>query len=250
MKNRVLVTFAIAFLPLLLIAQHRDSKAIAVLNQSVLAMGGSAPSDSAATGQIALSAGSKEEVGTIRVLTRGTDQSLVEVTTDERRTIVYSRGHAVEKHGLNARKLQLELAMAGQAIEFPLPLLVRALAEDDVSVTYVGLEQIDGISAHHIRFAKSFVGREFQSLTELSRRDLWIDAATGLPKKLSYEIRSARGASAAIPVEVWFSDFRVFGEVLYPTSVIKHLNGTPWAVVRIESVVLNAGLSDADFKLD
>ncbi|SRR6266403_781741 len=61
-------------------AQPRDPQAIALLQSSVRAMGGSVPSDSVATGSVVVVAGSLTTSGTVRILTRGTDQTLEQLS--------------------------------------------------------------------------------------------------------------------------------------------------------------------------
>ncbi len=88
----------------------RDSQAVALVQQVVAAMRGVVPSDSVATGTIELVAGSKAETGTIRILTRGLDQTAEHIETGEgRRRFLYSRGRAFE--GQSQKPVQLELAV-------------------------------------------------------------------------------------------------------------------------------------------
>src|ERR1700687_4223002 len=69
----------------------RDAQAVTLLQTSVGAMGGNVPSDSVATGSIKIVAGSQTSTGTIRILTRGTDQSSEQITLPEAtRTVTYS----------------------------------------------------------------------------------------------------------------------------------------------------------------
>jgi hypothetical protein len=59
----------------------RDAHAVTALQQAIAAMGGTMPSDSTATGTVTIVAGSETNQGTIRILTRGTQQTLEEVQT-------------------------------------------------------------------------------------------------------------------------------------------------------------------------
>lgn len=229
---------------------QRDLEATVVSTQSATAMGGTVPSDSVATGTVTLVAGSKTDSGTVRILTRSTDQTSEQVTTaDGSDTLVYSRGAAAEIQGSSSQYLQLELAVTCQSPDFPLPLLVGALNNADFAFQYVGAETFDdGSPVHHIRFWNTFASQpKLAPLADLSARDLWIDAVSGLPRKLSYVRRAARGAEPGILVEVFYSNFRDVGGALSPFLIQKSLNGTPWATMTITSVTLNAGLTDANF---
>ncbi len=212
-------------------------------------MGGIVPADSLGTGTVTLVAGSKTETGTIHILTRGVDQSLEEIQTSEgRRATIYSRGMADEFEGTSAKSLQLELVVTSQSPDFPLPLLAATLNDPDSAARYVGLESLDGTPTHHVRFWKAFARHpKLQHVAEFSAKDLWLDAASGLPRKLAYVRRAASGAEPGIPLEVLYSDYRNVGGVLYPYRIEKSLNGTPWATISIANVVFNSGLTDTNF---
>jgi len=226
---------------------QRDPQAVTVLTQSIAAMGGSVPTDSVATGTVTLVAGSLTETGTIGILTRGVDQSSEQIQTPSvTHKIIYSRGQANDIHGTVIRT-QLELAVSSQSPDFPLPLLAGALNNIEMSFQYVGLETLSGAPVHHIRFWNTFSEPWIQHLTEFSRKDLWLDAASRLPIRLSYEWREAYGAAPRISVDCYFSDYRNAGGALYPFLIKKSLNGTPWITITILNAKLNMGLSDADF---
>jgi hypothetical protein len=59
---------------------QRNAQAVALLQASVTAMGGTVPSDSVAAGNVTIVAGSLTSNGTIQILTRGTNQSSEQTT--------------------------------------------------------------------------------------------------------------------------------------------------------------------------
>lgn len=77
--TRLVLSFVLSALVLLpCVAQQpvtSNPLATSLVQSSIRAMGGSVPSDSAATGNVTIIAGSETTTGTIRILTRGTDQS-------------------------------------------------------------------------------------------------------------------------------------------------------------------------------
>jgi hypothetical protein len=230
---------------------QRDPQAVAALSSAIKALGGNPPADSVATGQVTLVAGSLTEAGTIRILTRGASQSLEDLqTSSTHRVVAYSNGFARQTDNSSSRPLQLELAVTSQSPLFPLPLLVGVLANPDFSFQYLGLESLDGAAAHHIRFWNTFASQpNLQHLAEFSARELWLDAATGLPLKLSYEQRAARGAAPRFPIDVFYSAYRNVGGVQYPFFIRKTFNGTPWATLAIQQVQFATGLTDANFPI-
>ena len=121
----VAVFVILSALPVSLLAQQltqtttaptRDQQAIAVLQQSFAAMGKTLPADSVATGMVTIIAGTRTETGTIRILTRGSDQTIEELDTDlGRRKLVYSRLIATEVEDTVTHKLSGQLAATSQA---------------------------------------------------------------------------------------------------------------------------------------
>lgn len=230
---------------------QRDAQAILLLTQAVSAMGGNAPDSSVATGTIDLVEGSLEETGTVRIVTRGLNEARERIQTNRGlRERVYASGLAGNVTDFKRDTLSLEMAASSQSPNFPLPLLAAALSNPDFAFEYLGQETLDGTSVYHIRFWNTYSSNpRLQHLAEFSVKDLWLDAASGLPKKISYDQRAGSGAVPRIHIEASYSDYRDVGGVLYPFLIKRIYNGTPWATIRIDSVVLNSGVSDADFQI-
>jgi hypothetical protein len=229
----------------------QDPQAIVVLQRSISTMGSSLPSDSVATGSVQTVAGSQASLGTIQILTKGSAESLVQMTMpDATRTTIYANGQANELVGATVTISTLELAVTSQAPYFPIPLFAAMLSDPDYSFEYVALESSNGVSLHHIRTWDSYATQPgLQSLSSLSTRDIWIDANSSLPQRISYVSRPARGAVAGTTVDVFLSNYQNSSGVLYPSSIQKSLNGTPWASISIQSVSFNTGLSDSSFPI-
>jgi hypothetical protein len=226
----------------------KDPQAIAVLQQSVVAMGTTTPTDSTATGTVTTVAGSLTESGTVTILTRGTDQTSEQIQTPHGSTEVYSQGQASTVLGSTPTELPMERVVTSQCPSFPLALLAGALNNPDTSYSYVGLESLETGTLQHVQIWNSFTSTpKLQSIAKFSIKDIWIDAKTGLPQKISYTRRDAGGASPGIAMAVSFSDYRNVGGVLYPFSIQESFNGTPWATIAIQNVNLNTGLTDASF---
>jgi hypothetical protein len=227
---------------------QRDPQAVALLQTSVKAMGGTAPIDSLATGDIVTVAGSLNSTGTIRILTRGTDQTSEQIQTASSFTRVYSRGRASITAGGSLSTLPMESAVTTQSSCFPLPFLSAALANPDTAFKYIGLETLNGSSVQHIQFWNTFASiPDLQPLANLSHRDIWVDATSGLPQRVSFASRSSDGSGSSVPVDVLLSDYRNTNGILYPFSIQVSVNGTPWATISIQNVTLNSGLDDSSF---
>jgi len=229
---------------------QRDPKALAVLQQSLTAMGGSIPADVILTGSVVLVAGSTNENDTVRILIRGIDQSSEQLTTP-RGTFQLTRSRAQAAQHVNGvtKQLPLELVVTSHTSLFPLLLVGRALGTTQVRLQYLGLEAVSGSQLHHIQIADTFADPRLSHLTDFSKQDLWIDATTLFPSKLLHERRASRGPIYPTRVEIGFSNYIGAAGVLYPSQIQRSVNGTLYQTIRIEALALNTGLTDADFVL-
>jgi hypothetical protein len=227
----------------------RDPQALSLLQGAIVGMGGSVPNDSVATATVVIQAGSSTQNGTAQFLTRGADQSSEEiVTADSDRTLIYSRDLGAEQSQGILQVSPLELVSTRQSPIFPLPLLANILNNQDSTLQYVGLETIDGASYQHIRTWNTYASTaDRQPLSEFTVRDIWLNASSGLPWRISYNLRAGRGSPPRQPIQVTYGDFRRVGGILFPYLTLRSLNGTPWMTIVIQKVQLNTGLTDANF---
>jgi hypothetical protein len=228
---------------------QRDPQATTILQAAVRAMGGTAPTDSVATGNITVVAGSQTSSGTIRILTRGTGQSSEQITLPQGTTAVtYSAGAGGHSVNSVTTSLPLERAVTSQSICFPLPFLAGALANADVSMQYVALETLGQKSVQHIRLRNTFASRRsLQPFADFAVFDVWLDAASSLPERISFMRRDGSGAVPRIPVATTFRGYQTVSGITYPSQIHVSLNGTPWASITISGVSFNTGLTDASF---
>ena len=231
---------------------QRDPQAVAVLQRSVAAMASTTPSDSSASGTVTIVEGSTIQTGPIQILTRGTGQASETLTLPQgQRAVIYSNGDAKEVNGAQSSNPVLELIVTDQCPDFPLPLLLSALNNSDFAFHYVGQETLNAASVQHIQIWNTFASNpRLQKLAPFSQRDLWFDSTSSLPLRIGYSRRAGGGAVPAIPVEIFFSDYRNLGGVLYPFQINKSINGTPWQTITIQSVSFNTGLTDSEFQVE
>jgi len=231
---------------------QRDPQAVTILQQTVAAMASSAPTDSSATGSVTIVEGSSTETGSIKILTLGPSQTSETITLPrEQRVVVYANGDAKETAASQSSNPPLELAISDQCPDFPLPVMLAALNNPDEAFNYVAAETLDGTAVQHIQFWNSFTSNpHLQNLAPFSAKDVWIDSASGLPLKIAYSRRAGSGATPAVPVEVFFSNYTKVNGVLYPFQINKSYNGTPWETITIQSVSFNTGLTTAQFQVE
>src|SRR5258707_187282 len=74
---------------------QRDAQAATLLHQAITATGTSLPADSTATGSVTITAGGETCQGSIRVLTRGTNQTSIQLqSTMANWSVIFSNGQA------------------------------------------------------------------------------------------------------------------------------------------------------------
>lgn len=227
----------------------RDAQAISIVRQAVAAMAAMPPSNSTATGTVTVVEGSRSQTGTVQIQTLGTGQTAETLTLpDGTRQVLYSNGAAKEVYGSRSTTVPLQAVLTDQCPDFPLPLLLSALANADEGFRYIGAESLKGVAVQHLEFWNSFASKpHLQDLAPFSLRELWVDSASGLPVKLGYSRRASGGMAPAFRVEVLFSNYTKVDGVLYPFEINKSMNGTHWQTITIQNVSFNTGLTVAQF---
>ena len=230
---------------------QRDPQAVALLQSSIHAMGGTAPTDSTATGTVTIVAGSETSNGTIRILTRGTNETSEQISVPEwTTTVIFSSGLAAQSVNSTTTTLSAQRAATCQSVLLPLPFLAAALANSDESIHYIGLENSGQQSLQHIRIQNTFASQTvLQQFADFAVFDVWLDATTSLPQRISYVRRDGGGAAPRIPVAASFTRYQTISGVAYPSGIQISFNGTPWATITISNVTFNTGLTDSSFPL-
>jgi len=216
---------------------------------SVRNMGGTVPSDSAASGNVVIVAGSLTSSGTAHILTRGTNQTSIQFqTTNVNWSLIYSNGEANRVDATGTKVLPLELAASSQSLYFPFPFLSGLLNNPDIYLQYIGQESVDSAQANHVRVQNTFASSpSLQFLSDFTTADIWLDASTTLPVRISLTRRNGGGSSPKIAISLSFSNYKTIADVLYPFSIQEFLSGTLWATTSIQSVSFNNGLTDSSF---
>lgn len=251
----VLVLFASASVgfaaqqPAASLSAQRDPQAVALLQRSLAAMGGGVPSDCVVSGRVTIVAGSDTSTGSIRILARGFDQIAEQIeTAGQSRSEVYSQQSGTISIDGAPDSMPLETAVSAQPVDVPLFAVAAVLSNPDFSVRVVGREVIGAIDVYHLQTANTFASKPgFGRFASMAARDLWIDATSYLPLRISYSVRTVRSGEVPDVIEVSFSDYRTVGGLQFPYLIRKSLNGTPWTTIQVEQVAMNTGLSDADF---
>jgi|HubBroStandDraft_2_1064218.scaffolds.fasta_scaffold22671_2 hypothetical protein len=229
---------------------QRDPQAVSVLQKAVAAMGGTVPADSAATGAVTVVAGSETDQGTIRILTRGTTQTSVQLQTPTRNSSeVFSGGGAAHIGSTGtATLLPMETAATSQSAFFPLPFMASALSDLDESCRFIGTEELNGANVSHVVIWNTYASiPQLQSFADFSATDVWLDSTTALPVRIAFVRRDSGGATSKLAHQVDFSDYRAVSGARYPYQIQESVNGTAFITITLQSVSTNVGLTDANF---
>jgi len=212
-------------------------------------MGGLPPKDSLATANVTVTAGRTSESGTMRILTRGTTQTLEEISIPSgMQRFVFSEGEGLRFSKDKTGGMSFEESLSAQSPLFILPLLSAQLSDSESIIEDLGIDNLNDKGKNHFRVSKTFASnKQLQHYSKFTTRDIWIDPLSGLATRIAYERRRASGAVPAIAVSVEYSDYRQIGGFLYPFSIRKFINGTLWADIRIQTVVFDTNIPSSDF---
>jgi hypothetical protein len=102
-------------------------------------------------------------------------------------------------------------------------------------VALVGREKVDGADVYHLRISDGGQVTHY-----------YVDAATGLEKKISNRISDGQMSAQ---VELRFSDFRDVQGRMVPFTIQQVVDGKAVAETRLESVEFNIPIADALFEM-
>lgn len=226
-----------------------DPSSLKLVQSSFAAMGGVVPVDSTETGIVVVIAGSQTQSGTFRHLTRSSDQTSEDIALpDGDRKKVFSRGAGLQAVGTTTAANSAQWAATAESADLPIVLIGQLLQDPATVWTPSADTVVEGTPSHCVIVSKNYSDSKQQSsLAAVSKRTMCFNASTNLPTSVSFVSRTAEGAVAGVAVELHFSDYRNQSGILVPFSIHQYLNGTPWAVISMQNIAFNTGLTDADF---
>jgi hypothetical protein len=260
----VAILSAVSALPAAIYAQQstqtatapvRDPQAIAVLAQSVRAMGGqqvlSQISDLTVNGQFTDGLASPPDVKTTRTYVKGLDQVRMETDTPTGISVViFADGDGfqviqgekgiIRTHNTVGRRLEF----------FPVLSLAELMRGSKSSIEMGDVVTFDGKAVFQIKAAHGFDGDPTSSamLSKASRVEFFIDQQTLLPVAIRYYVHPDSDSRIDWPMEIRFSDYRSTSGALFPFSAIQSFQGRVIAQIKINSIAVNQGLLDSMFR--
>ncbi len=230
-------------------APQRDPQALAILTQSQAAMASSlaAIQDALAQGTIAFADG---RTGTLTIKSKGSDRLRHEVNVDGRQTVVVTnrgKGHTI----LGGVRRPLPLWVAAYQRPDHIPALSRLsdFVQPNAKIAYLGLVEVAGRPAHHIRLSASPTDGTPAEIEEIiSEFHVFVDAQSGLlVKTMGYDF-SPEIIENRTPVETYYTDYRSLGGLLIPYHLSRHVRGQKFYEITLTNVALNVGLADTEFE--
>lgn len=235
----------------------QDPQALSVLNQALAVAGGAAAieaiTDYTATGNVTYHWAGKDVLGSVTVNGRGSDQVRIDtIMPDGARSLVTSQGKISQK-AEDGGILQLSIIppLSPGSLVFPYRLLVDALMSPGLSLSYKGVIQIDGHSAHDLR-AQPFLPdgvADKDLIAQLQATDYFIDVSTLQVIMVQDMIRTIHAMTVGHPHEIRFSDYRNVNGVLVPFSVDETIGGQKSWAITLDNFTFNSGLADSTFQL-
>jgi hypothetical protein len=185
-------------------APRRDPQALAVLEQSLAVMGATVASDSVSSGSVTSFVGGEELRGNIRILTREWSRCREETDLGGRqRAVIFTKWEAATEEDAQKKRISPVRARSEFCSFLPTARLLAALNDPDAGYEYLGLERIDARSYHHVRVWSTMatVGG-LEELAKLTEAEVWIDATSLLPLRITYNIYADDAPNEPIPVEI------------------------------------------------
>lgn len=233
-------------------APQRDPQALALLDQCATAMGARTPiSDVRASGtMIAVLEGDSADA--ITITEKGYDRLRQDVTySDHTDTSIFNKGEGWSGSGNASRPMADWISRYQRPDYFPALICTAEMAREDMSMVYVGLEQLNGVSVYHIKIFAAPRGK-FKDVdnfeAEISEFHLYLDSQSLLPRASKHFIFSP---AAAVNHSDWltvYSDYRSVSGVQMPLKSECFLAGQKVYSVQFSEISINTNVPDSDFQ--
>lgn len=233
------------------VTPSRDPQTVLLLQKSIATMAPTVPADMTATGNTTIVEGSDTTQGSIKIRTRGAAETLVQFESASKAwTVIFANGEANRIESSATAYLPLELTSSTKSLHFPLPYLLGLLNNPDYSLSAVDQVTVESTFCNHFTVRNTFASQpSLQFLSDFTVADVWLDASTGVPVKISTTRRYGGGSSPRIPISTVYSNYQVVSGVQFPMTIKEYITETLWATTTIQSVVFNTGLTDGDFPI-
>jgi hypothetical protein len=239
-------------------AQQQVQGGESALQLSLAALSASSSSsveDATLTGNGRRVAGSTDENGTftLRMLdssgSRG-DYSYPSGTMSEVRSYTARAGQWIGADG-TAHALASHNLFTEGAWFFPLTVIRHSLDTTHYQTTFVGAETLDGEAVQHFRYTRTSSGSPatVAEIQDLSRTEIYLDAMTHLPVRITFNDHPDRDARTSIPMEIRYSSYQPINGTQVPFEIQQYRNHALSLDLQVENAVLNTNIAASLFNL-
>jgi hypothetical protein len=248
-----LLVAASAFSQQATVSVTKDPAAIAVAQQTILAMGGTALSgyqDSTANGTMTF----YSDTGTVNVpvilKSKGTTELRQELQRGQSTDIYVSNGATACMNSAKIGQIAMfSIDLNSQRIDHvPALSLLSEYANGNMNLQYAGTDTVNGSQANVIALSFSIPGLPsgYDSL-QLTQHLFFVDSATGMVAKIQ-SVRNGNGPSEmTAKIEMYFSNYQNVNGIAVPFKRSQYVDGRLVSDLALTSIAFNTGLIDTEF---
>jgi hypothetical protein len=234
-----------------------DPQAVAYAAKSIAALtGGSLIRDIRMTAQAAHIAGADYDNGAATLEARGTRQSRIDLEFGDKQRTEVRRDKADSpvgswSDGKTTHRMARHNCWTGAAWFYPAFILAET-RRPDVVLSYLGLEQRDGLSVYHLRSYRVTKAQPVvvaNLVKRLSTTDIYLDSTSLLPLILTFNVHPDNDSGTDIRTETRFVDYRIVDGVRVPFHIQQLINDGLVLDLNVTSATINSGLSESDFSV-
>ena len=246
--------FVALFLPVLGHSQkpeqppvQRDPQALAILQNSIAAMGGLAAAaqvtDTVVMGNVQPAASSSVKPGTFTWKTAGPDFRYEKQSATASQVFVSGHGQPASIRGGAVTSFKPHITLANPPLHLPALFLTTVLGNKQYSVNFVGKADVNGAPAVKVR-----ISLDTDPLSSLvTPQDWYFDAASAIPLRVEHRLPDNRRPENFVLAADEFADFRVVAGLLVPFKITSYEEGKLVAVETVTAVSFNNGLTSSEF---
>jgi outer membrane lipoprotein-sorting protein len=233
---------------------QKDPTAVTVLIQMNAVTGwirAARPMDINATGNLTRYSGDQKITTSVRFKTRTAGQFRMELQNAGKTQTKIVNGPAAADllDTGQVRRLPPHIALSTRPVMFPFLLALGDFDQSDVSVRYLGTEDVAGQLAHkvEIRLEPSGDDAAADTIRRSSPLIVWISTTNYLPLQVDYIRLADTNRRAELHFVRRFADYRRVDGILIPYMQQEFVEGELRYSLQLSDVQFNVGLRDSDF---
>jgi hypothetical protein len=246
MRRRIALLFTLGLLavPIISLAQS-DPQALAFAAQSIAALtGGTTVTDATLTGTATRTVGSDVGTGPATLYAKGQYESRLDLNlssgnrSEIRNSSNSPQGEWIGSDGTPSRYTSFN-CLTDTVWFFPVFSSLASANDPNQTLTYIGLETLNGASVQHLH--------SVWSGQQLTAMDFYLDATTFFPVATSFNAHPDNDSNTNISVQILFSSYQNVNGVQVPYHIQELFNGSLLLDYTANAATMNSGLSDSLF---